>query len=155
MLPMEQIHPLVVHFPIVFIWILAVFDAAALWRGGFTHGRSAASNVSTGLAVSAGLFAALAFIFGDLALDIAKDNGVAAQLLETHEELGHWAAGTLAAWAVVRSVLWWRKSTFGVASGITIVTIEFALAGLIVATAYFGGQLVYEYGVGVNGGNGG
>jgi uncharacterized membrane protein len=30
------------------------------------------------------------------------------------------------------------------------VVFELAIAGLIVTTAYFGGQLVYEFGVGVS-----
>jgi uncharacterized membrane protein len=148
-LPIEQIHPLAVHFPIVFTLLLAVFDGGAKLRGISIGGRTVIANVSAGIALCAGVSAAIAFALGDLALDVALAKGTPLSVLETHEELGTITASVLFGWAVVRSVIWWRDTTLSRNLSWTVVAIEFALAGLIVATAYFGGQLVYEFGVGV------
>lgn len=75
MLPIEQIHPVVVHFPIVFTLTLATFDLIVLLRSGVIGGRGSVGNVSTGLAICAGIFAAIAFVFGDIALDVALEAG--------------------------------------------------------------------------------
>ncbi|WP_339645650.1 DUF2231 domain-containing protein [uncultured Porticoccus sp.] len=150
MLPIEQFHPLVVHFPIVFALLLAIFDAGASLRGAPIGGRAAVANVSTAIALCAGVFAAIAFVFGDLAFDVALGKGTPLAVLETHEELGKLTAAVLFAWAVVRSIIWWRNLTLSRNLSWVVVIIEFVVAGLIVATAYFGGQLVYEFGVGVS-----
>jgi len=148
-LPIEQIHPVVLHFPIVFTLTLVVFDATALSRGALIGGRRCVANVSTGLAVLAGIAAAVTFIFGDLAFDAAIAAGAPDSLLETHEELGEVTAFVLLAWAIIRGILWWRKMPLAGYRGLSIVVIEFGISALIVTTAYFGGQLVYEFGVGV------
>ena len=108
------------------------------------------ANLSAGIALSAGVSAAIAFAFGDLALDVALSKGTPLSVLETHEEFGHITAGVLFAWAIVRSIIWWRNIILSRNMGWTVVAIELAFAGLIILTAYFGGQLVYEYGVGVS-----
>lgn len=149
MLPIEQIHPLVVHFPIVFVLSLAAFDVVVVWRGMSISDRAAVANVSAGLAVCAGAAAAVAFLFGDLAFDIALAKGTPLAVLETHEELGTITAAILAGWALVRAVIWWRRIDLSRRLSWLVVAIEVAAAGLIITTAYFGGQLVYEFGVGV------
>ncbi|MFH1598828.1 MAG: DUF2231 domain-containing protein [Pseudomonadota bacterium] len=149
MLPIEQFHPLAVHFPIVFTLLLAVFDGGAMLRGKSIGGRTVIGNVSAGIALCAGVSAAIAFVFGDLALDVALAKGTPLSVLETHEELGQIAAGVLVFWSIVRSIIWWRGAPRSRTLSWTVVAIEFALAGLILATAYFGGQLVYEFGIGV------
>ena len=55
MLPIEQFHPLAVHFPIVLALSLAAFDIIALARGLEISGRGAVANVSAGLAALADL----------------------------------------------------------------------------------------------------
>tara|TARA_R110000782_G_scaffold256969_1_gene346203 strand:- start:210 stop:677 length:468 start_codon:yes stop_codon:yes gene_type:complete len=149
MLPTEQIHPVVVHFPIVFTLTLAAFDLAVLFRSGIIGGRDSVGNVSTGLAVCAGTFAAIAFAFGDVALDIALDKGTKLSVMETHEELGHVAAAVLVIWGIIRAILWWCKRQLSGKCAVSIVVLEIIIAALIITTAYFGGQLVYEFGVGV------
>jgi uncharacterized membrane protein len=149
MIPIEQFHPLIVHFPIVFMLTLAVFDTSFALRGTAIGGRGGVANVSAGLAVCAGLAAALAFIFGDIAMDIAIAAGTPAARLEMHEELGKITALILLFWAVVRGVFWWQKTSLAGKRAMAIVGIELGLAALIVTTAYFGGQLVYDFGIGV------
>lgn len=149
MLPIEQIHPLVVHFPIVFVLMLAAFDCVVVSRGSAISGRTAIANISTGLAFGAGIAAALAFLFGDLALDVALAKGTPLDVLELHEELGTATAAALAVWGLVRAVIWWRNISLSRSLCWAIVAVELALAALIVTTAFFGGQLVYEFGVGI------
>lgn len=149
MLPIEQFHPLAVHFPIVFTLLLAVFDGGAKLRGISIGGRTTMANASAGIALCAGVSAVVAFALGDLALDVALAKGTPLSVLETHEELGTITASVLFSWAVVRSIMWWRVTALSRNLSWTIVAIEFALVGLIVVTAYFGGQLVYEFGIGV------
>lgn len=150
MLPIEQFHPLAVHFPIVFTLLLAVFDGSMSLRGISIGGRTAIANVSAGIALCAGASAAIAFAFGDLALDVAVSKGTPLSVLEMHEEFGKITAGVIFAWAVVRSMILWRHITLSKHLSWVVVTIQFAMAGLILTTAYFGGQLVYEFGIGVS-----
>lgn len=97
-----------------------------------------------------GLSAIVAYVFGDLAYDAAISSGVAAVNLETHEALGTWTAAFIVIWALLRGYFWWRGSPMARGSKAVAVGIEVTGALLIVTTAYFGGQLVYELGVNVN-----
>ena len=53
MIPVQHIHPMLVHFPIVIIFALAAFDLIATMRGHCVTGRTTAGNISTSLAVFA------------------------------------------------------------------------------------------------------
>ncbi len=147
--PIEQLHPIAVHFPIVFVLSLAVFDIAAVMRGAHIGGRGAVANVSTGIATLAGLGALVAYIFGDIAFDIAKAVGSHAAQLELHEEFGTFTAGVVVVWSIIRLATWWRLVPLGSGRAAAVMTAEIAIAVLVITTAYFGGSLVYEYGVGV------
>lgn len=105
MLAIEQLHPLPVHFPTVFVLSLAIFDCIAIVRDARIDGRGAIVNLSTGLVMCAGITAA--FIFGDLASDVAVAAGTPLAQLETHEESGTITVGILSVWALVRCVIWW------------------------------------------------
>src|SRR5664279_54422 len=102
MIPTEHIHPMIVHFPIVFFLTLAAFDIVAVARRADVTGRSAAGNVSVGLAVLAGLAAVVAYYFGGVALDMAESHGFHSNVAETHESLGQLTTVTFLLWAAVR-----------------------------------------------------
>jgi uncharacterized membrane protein len=141
---------MVVHFPIVFILTLAALDAVATLRGFSPVGRSGLGNVSAGLAVLAGVTAIAAFVLGDAALEIAEAGGWHHQIAEIHEGLGTTSAIILGFWAVFRAILWVRDVTIpGWLKGLVPLA-EIGMSGLILATAYYGGQLVYELGVNVH-----
>ncbi len=72
MIPIQHIHPMLVHFPIVFFLSLAAFDVIALARGVNVTGRSWAGTVSTVLALLAGASAVATWFFGDMALSVAE-----------------------------------------------------------------------------------
>jgi len=149
MLAVQHIHPILVHFPIVFFLTLAVIDVVATARGKVMTGRGALGNVSLGLAVLAGGFAVAAYVFGGIALDFAEAGGFHSDVAETHEGLGEFTAIAFAVWAVIRIGMWWRDLRLVGAGSIVVSLIEVAGAALVITTAYYGGQLVYDLGVNV------
>jgi uncharacterized membrane protein len=150
MLSIAHIHPMIVHFPIVFFLTLAALDTVLMIGGREIVGRGCTGSVSASLAVLAGLAAIVAFVFGDLAFDAAVSAGFPEADLETHEGLGTSTAIAFVVWALVRGYLWWRGSTVGGGLKVAAVVIELAGAALVIVTGYFGGQLVYELGVNVS-----
>jgi len=145
----QHIHPMLVHFPIVFVFVLAAFDLAATVRGYSVTGRNSVGNVSTGLAIMAAASAVAAYFFGDMALSIAEDKGFSSQVAEIHEGLGMSVAAVLSAWAVIRAALWFFDARI---RGIAAAIFPLAAAGaasLVATTAYYGGQLVFDLGVNV------
>lgn len=149
MIPIEQFHPIVVHFPIVFFLSLVALDSFALFREIPIGGRGGVANLSAGLAVLAGLAAGAAYTFGDAAVDVALASGVAEARLETHQLLGTITAIVLALWGLVRAFIWWRRHPIGNGRAWGVVLAELTFSVLIITTAYYGGQLVYDFGVNV------
>ncbi len=149
MIPVEHIHPMLVHFPIVFFLSLAVFDIVVAARGKDVTGRSYAGGVSTGIAVLAGLSGVAAFYFGGMALDIAESHGFHSDVAEMHESLGAASAVAFAIWALIRAFLWWRDIRLSGGTSALVPAIEVAGAALVSSTAYYGGMLVYDLGVNV------
>ncbi len=149
MLPLEQIHPFVIHFPIAFFLSLFLLDLYAWAKRIPLDGRGGMANLSAGLALVAGIGATIAAIFGSLALGVATSSGVPEALTEPHETLGGITASAFAIWGLVRIFVWWRKFALGKGIIAGIILVELALSILIVITAFYGGQLVYEFGVNV------
>jgi len=149
MISIAHIHPMLVHFPIVFFLCLAVLDTIATLRGVPVTGRGGIGNVSTGLALLAGLFAIATYIFGDMALELAEAGGFHSDVAEIHEGLGAATAAAFAIWALVRVAAWWRNSSLRGGGAVLLSLVELAGAAVVVATAYYGGQLVYDLGVNV------
>lgn len=149
MLSLEHIHPMLVHFPIVFFLTLAVVDTIATLRGAPVTGRTSLGNASTGLAVLAALFAIATYLFGDMALEFAESNGFSSEIAEVHEHLGMATAAAFTVWAIVRLVAWWRNARWRGGGAFGLVLVELAGAALVIATAFYGGQLVFGLGVNV------
>src|SRR4051794_13344923 len=108
MLAVQHIHPILVHFPIVFFISLAAIDLFAATRGQTIGGRGALGNLSLGLALAAGVFAIAAYFMGDAALEFAESGGFHSDIAEIHEALGEATAAAFAIWALIRLGLWWR-----------------------------------------------
>lgn len=148
MVPIQHIHPILVHFPIVLIYTLAAIDLVALAGGSAVTRRSGAGTISTFVALAAGVFAVGTWIFGGLALDHAEAAGFSSDIAEIHESLGGITAIAFLIWGLVRLALWIRNREFRAVT-IAIPLIEIAGTMLVTATAYYGGLLVYELGVNV------
>lgn len=149
MIPLQQVHPMIVHFPIVFLISLGVFDLIATLRGASVTGRTTAGAISTGLVVLAALSAIAAMMFGDLALSHAEAGGFSSEVAEIHEGLGSTIALAASIWAAVRLFLWWRDTRLSGTGAYAVALVAVLGAGLTVTTAYFGGRLVYDLGVNV------
>ena len=135
MVPVQHIHPMLVHFPIVFFLTLAVFDVVALLRGAAITGRSITGAVSAALALGAGVSAVATYFFGDIALGVAEAGGFRSNIAEIHESLGSVTMAVFAVWAIVRAVFWWRNLRLSGLPAILIPAIEVAGAILVVVTA--------------------
>lgn len=149
MIPLQEWHPMVVHFPIVLLILLAVTDVGLFASGRGLLDGGGASSLSTALAALAGLAAVITFFLGDMAADMAMESGVAESLIETHETLGTVTAVVAGLWALARFGLWWRARPGGAGLRTGVVGVEVVLAALVIATAYFGGDLVYHHGIAV------
>jgi uncharacterized membrane protein len=149
MIPIQHIHPMLVHFPIVLIFLLATVDVAAMLLRKTVTGRTATGNVSTALAVLMGIFSVLAYLYGGMALTVAEAGGFHSGIAETHESLGEIVAIAASLYALVRAVLWWRDTKITGAASILAPLVAVAGLVLISTTAYYGGQLVYDLGVNV------
>ncbi len=149
MIQAQHIHPLIVHFPIVLICLMVALDWIASLRGVSVTGRNPAANASVALAVIAGLAALVAYYFGGVALDYAEAGGFQSDIAEIHESLGETTAMLLAGWALVRAFLWFRDMRIANPVAFLVPVLETAGLGLVITTAFYGGQLVYDLGVNV------
>ncbi len=140
---------MIVHFPIVLVFLVAGFELIATAMGRSVTGRTVSGNFSVGLLVLAAGAAVVAYYFGDLALSYAEANGFESEVAETHETLGKYVASSLSIWALVRAVLWWRNITIARPLAFVVPAVSILGAALISWTAYFGGQLVFDLGVNV------
>lgn len=149
MIPIQHIHPMLVHFPIVFAICLAVFDAIAVTAGYTVTGRTVAGNIATVVATLAGAFAILAMAFGDMALEFAESTGFSSEIAEIHESMGQITAGVLAVWGLLRIFLWWRDRQLSGTAAFAAPVVSIICVALVAATAFYGGQLVFDLGVNV------
>lgn len=149
MIQLQHIHPMLVHFPIVLIILLAATEVVAVALGRDVTGRTSVGSLATGMIVVAALAAVAAFYFGDYALSFAEAGGFESDVAEVHESLGKLVAVLTSVWALVRVVLWWRNIKVKRPLEFVFPLVSIVGAGLVVWTAYYGGLLVFDLGVNV------
>ena len=146
-----KLHPAIVHFPIGLLLTAAFFDAGCLvFRQFLWLDRSATALMTLG-----GIGLGAAYLAGERAAEAAAPvTGIAQGVLADHEDL---ALLTLWAWGaaiVLRLfVSWIGRHDLEVQLGIfrlAALILVFAAAALLVLTAYHGGQLVFDHGIGVS-----
>ncbi|MCA8934142.1 MAG: hypothetical protein KDA49_16820 [Rhodospirillaceae bacterium] len=150
-MPLEHIHPMIVHFPIVLALVALAFDLWSITRRGGSADTPPVVQLRTGtvLFVLGAVAAVVTYLFGDMAYDIALDRGVPEATLEPHEGWGTITMITFLVVALLRVVVWWRgldRKPMGTALAVVPTA---AVAVMVVVTAYFGGHLVYDVGVNV------
>jgi len=126
----EKIHPMIVHFPIALLITSLFFDFLMLVTKKEGFERTAFHLLTLGV-----LGSLAAIVFGILAEDAAGNRPGIHDIIETHELLAVSTAGLFVIILIVRYIFM-KKDTIGVA--------------LLLTTAYYGGQLVYEYGAAVS-----
>lgn len=149
MIAITDIHPMLVHFPIVF-WISAEAIAlVVLARGGDLSAHRQWPLTALYCLLAGIVFAVLAALFGDVALDHALAAGFAPGPLEIHETAALATILIFSLHAGLRLLAVWRRYPLKGPRGLMSELPGLAgLAGLLV-TAYLGGGLVYHLGVNV------
>lgn len=147
---MRNIHPIIVHFPIALFITGLVIDAIGhLWR------KETAKKIGLVLVVLGALGALAAMVTGTLAEETVEErlSKAGEKALDLHEDLGKLTAYLLLVVAALRVVIatgWlsrWRLVA-GVALAIYLIAGVIGL-GTLTVTGYYGGELVYQYGAGV------
>lgn len=149
-MPLEQIHPMIVHFPIVLAITALLFDVITMTapKDGASS-RARFQGVGSILMILAGISAIVAFFFGDMAFDIAIGKGVPEAVLEDHEGMGTTTMIAFIVIAAIRAFMLWRGLESSGKARMTAVALSSVAVILVVVTAYFGGQLVYDLGVNI------
>jgi uncharacterized membrane protein len=149
MIPITEVHPMLVHFPIV-LWMCAeVVAVTVLLRGGDLSARQHWPLTAFYALLGGTLFACLAAFFGDIALDHAVAAGFPAPPLEMHETFALITLSIFSLHVILRLLAIWRRYPL---TGLRGWLAELpGLIGilLLICTAYLGGQLVYHLGVNV------
>ena len=138
--PMQSAHPLVVHFPIALLLTSVFLDVMALSVKRPSLHRVALWNLSLGT-----LAAGLAVFTGLRASAVAKHSFEIWEVMELHERLG---ITTLILGLMAAA---WRLATrdrLTTRARMLTLFLSLAMTGTLVAGAYLGGRLVYEFGVG-------
>jgi len=139
---LQNVHPLVVHFPLAFL-----AGAALLYGMAWLTGRDSLATTGLWLLMLGTLAAVAAVATGLRAEDgVMVDPSVRAELLEAHEQLMITTLGlsvVLAAWGLAAHPLPVR--------GRAVFLILFlVLLALMSRGADFGGRMVYDYNAGGN-----
>lgn len=146
----ELIHPMLVHFPIV-LWLLAVMcQFSVVFRGDQFAWRRSWQRVSLWLLVLGCIAGVVTAGFGDLAKDVAMDKGFPEMPLEAHEEM---AISTLILFCIltlVQAVVFWRKVELKPLLSWFLPLFGLVGCGMLLMTAFYGGNLVYDLGVNVS-----
>lgn len=143
MLP-NPLHPAVVHFPLVFAFLLPIFAIGAIWAIGRGARPRRAWSIPLAVALSLAASAWAAVETGEEQEERVEDV-VTKQPLHSHEELAEALLASSAALAVIAAGGLVRGVT---GRGARIATAVGSVALLVVAirVGHSGGQLVYKYG---------
>ena len=142
---LELLHPLFVHFPVALTLVGAAFLAYGTLRD-----KAQALPAGFLVLMVSGAMIIPTYITGQVARAVLEDSAAFERdlpLLDTHEDLG------LASFALIVSL--------GILSGLALskgkegakpwapLLLALAASALIALTAFYGGRLVFEHGIGV------
>lgn len=145
-----HIHPALVHFPIVLIILSTCADLVLLFKAQSLTGRGCLSRAATGAVLCGAAFSIPTAIIGDMAFDQAISLGFPRGPLVQHHDFGIATAAILVTLGMVRAFAWWRGHELSLWRGWAYWGLSLLGLGVLVATAYFGGHLVYDLGVNVS-----
>jgi len=147
---LAHLHPLFVHFPISLSLV-----GTGLLGWGLIKKKSPIANAGLIVLVLGGIFAVPTYITGEVAREVLADSPEYARaepMLDHHEDLGltslaaFIAVGVLAGIALARGTADSEKDKpWG------LFVLALATAVIVAVTAWYGGMLVFQKGVGVRG----
>lgn len=138
---MENLHPLLVHFPIALLSLFIVIDVAGSWLG-----RLEWRHVAGWLLYLGTLCAAMAVTAGLIAAGSVAHGGDVHEIMERHEHLGITVLSLAAALSAWR---WFAKDKLAGAVNGFYLSLSIVLGVLLMLTADLGGLMVYGHGVAV------
>lgn len=149
MISIAIIHPMLVHFPIVFLITAVAMDIILLLTKKDLTSRQCLPMIGLSALLLGTLSAGLAAIFGDIALDQAVSLGFPIGPLETHETLALITVAVFSFHCLLRLLALWRR--YPLRGSIGWISVLPGMVGvvLLIFTAYYGGELVYHFGVNV------
>jgi len=137
---LQNIHPLVVHFPIAFLVVSALFYIAA-----WIFRRDSLANIAFTMLIVGAVSAAVAVGTGLYAEDgVMVSRSVRENLLDKHKTLMLVVLGlswALAIWAIL-------AQSFPSKGRIAFLLIFLVLLGVLLYGADYGGRMVYDYNAG-------
>ena len=149
MISINEIHPMLVHFPIV-LWISAeVIVISVLLRKGDPAAREHWPLTAFYSLLAGTVFAGLAALFGDTAMENAVAAGFNPAPMEAHETFAVLTLILFALHLLGRLAAIWRRTPLTGWRGWLAEVPGFAGLILMFITAFLGGGLVYHLGVNV------
>lgn len=139
-----NVHPMLIHFPIVLAFVALLVDVAQLVRP-----RPERALPATLLFALGALGAAAAYLTGRAAASTVFMPGMAHGLASDHEQWALATTATFAGIAALRVAKHFLRVGGGVTWRVACVVGSLLVAGLVQQTAERGARLVYEQGVGV------
>lgn len=139
-LPMESVHPLLVHFPIALLLTSFVLELAAVTLKRPNLHRVALWNLGLGT-----LGAGIAVWTGLRAAEIAKHSFEIYQVMELHRKLG---IATLVIGSLTLSWRLFKRDRLTTRARRLTLLAMLVIVGTLGYGAHLGGRLVYEFGVG-------
>ena len=139
-------HPLLIHFPIGFIFAALIMHCIYLFRANWTR-----RIVSIWLTGFAALFSLLASISGQIEYQKALSKDYSSQvinILETHKLMGNILTWVLIVFTVIWVNVYFKKMVDRRIDIVAFIVLLSITIGITI-TSYFGGTLVWEYGVGI------
>ena len=149
MISTALIHPMLVHFPIVLMIIALAMDLIVLLTKKDLTSRESLPLIALSALLLGTLSAGIAAIFGDIASDRALSLGFPIGPIETHEELALITIAVFCFHCLLRLFALWRG--YHLRGYIGWISTLPGIVGvvLLIYTAYYGGELVYHFGVNV------
>jgi len=147
-IPLQEFHPMLVHFPLVYLLSAVALDWVRAPRGDLSA-RTCISNIAHCLLLLGTAAAGVAAMFGDMAFDVARARGFPAAPIETHEEWATAALTFFVVFAVLRALAWWTRIPLTGRRAWLTALLGLVGIALLLTTAYHGGELVYRLGVNV------
>lgn len=147
---LEYFHPIFVHFPVAL-----TLCGTGLLAFGVLRGHAGVRRAGLLVLVLGGVLVIPTYITGQVARAVLEDAPAFERdlpLLDTHEDMGLASLGLLLALGIVAGIALAKEGTAvedEKAKPWAMLALALAACALIVLTAFYGGRLVFEHGIGV------